>query len=290
MYAAKERGSHSYEIFDPAMRIAAERRSRLRHELDRALADDELRLHFQPIVDLGTGERIGVEALVRWEHPEQGLLSAGAFIGHAEGSGQITALGSWVLGAACDAAAELGPTCTMSVNVSAQQLQHEGFVGSVARALEQRRLPAEQLVLEITETAAVADLAGAIARLEELKALGVQLALDDFGTGYAPLSYLRRFPVDYLKIDHSFVAGIGTDDEDRAIVRGVIEMAHALGLRAVAEGVEEVEQLEALLDLGCDLGQGYYWMRPSPLSALPGWVPLPRAAGDLSMQTVPPLP
>jgi len=288
MYAAKARGSHSYEIFDPAMRVAAERRSRMRHELDRALADGELRVHFQPIVGLLSGDRLGVEALVRWQHPERGLLLPGDFVGLAEESGQITGLGSWVLSTACDAATELGPDCTISVNVSAQQLQHAGFVGSVARALEERRLPAARLVLEITETAALADLAGAIARLEELKALGVQLALDDFGTGYAPLSYLRRFPVDYLKIDRSFVAGISTNDEDRAIVRGVIEMAHALGLRAVAEGVEDTHQLQALQRLGCDLGQGYYWLRPGPLSALPGRVPLPRTADDLSTQKVPP--
>jgi diguanylate cyclase (GGDEF)-like protein/PAS domain S-box-containing protein len=289
MYAAKSRGSHCYEVFDPAMRIATERRARMRHDLERALTGDELRLHYQPIVDLRTGQRLGVEALVRWQHPERGLLAPREFIDHAEESGQIAALGSWVLDTACDAARDLSLDGYMSINVSARQLQQADFVSHVAAALEAHGLPAQRLVLEITETAAVADFDGAIARLTELKALGVQLALDDFGTGYSPLSYLRRFPVDYLKIDRSFVAGIGNSDEDRAIVRGVIDMAHALGLRSVAEGVEDARQRQVLADLGCDLGQGYYWMAPVPLDELPGWgVPSPRAAEDLSTQVVPP--
>ena len=289
MYAAKSRGSHCYEVFDERMRIATERRARLRHELERAVAGDELRLHYQPIVDLQTGHRIGVEALVRWEHPERGLLVPKDFIHHAEESGQITSLGHWVLDTACDAALDLEPDAHMSVNVSARQLQQPDFVQRVAEALDRRGLPAQRLVLEITETAAVADFDGALARLSELKSLGLQLALDDFGTGYSPLSYLRRFPVDYLKIDCSFVAGVAASEEDRAIVRGVIDMAHALGLKAIAEGVEDARQHEVLADLGCDLGQGYFWLAPVPLSALPGWrVPEPRAAGERSTQTVPP--
>ena len=289
MYAAKSRGSHCYDVFDPAMRQATERRARLRHDLDRALAGDELRLHYQPIVDLSTGKRIGVEALVRWQHPERGLLGPKDFIDHAEESGQITGLGQWVLSTACDAALDLERDAHMSVNVSARQLQQPDFVERVAQALEQRGLRPHRLVLEITETAAVADFDGAIARLTELKALGLQLALDDFGTGYSPLSYLRRFPVDYLKIDRSFVAGVSASSEDRAIVRGVIDMAHALGLQAIAEGVEDAQQQQVLTDLGCDLGQGYYWLPPVPLESLPGWaLPVPRAAGERSTQTVPP--
>jgi len=289
MYAAKSRGSHCYDVFDAGMRIATERRARLRHELERALVEDELRLHYQPIVDLRSGNRIGVEALVRWEHPERGLLVPRDFIDHAEDSGQITSLGHWVLSTACDAALDLERDAHMSVNVSARQLQQPDFVARVAQCLEQRGLPAQRLVLEITETAAVADFDGAIARLSELKALGLQLALDDFGTGYSPLSYLRRFPVDYLKIDRSFVAGVCASVEDRAIVRGVIDMAHALGLQAIAEGVEDAQQRDVLTELGCDLGQGYYWMAPVPLASLPGWgVPEPRAAGDRSTQMVPP--
>ncbi|MCU1599941.1 MAG: hypothetical protein JWO22_650, partial [Frankiales bacterium] len=289
MYSAKSRGAHRYEVFDPQMRVATEQRARLRHDLEQAVAGNQLRLHYQPIVDLRTGQRLGVEALVRWQHPERGLLPPSEFIAHAEESGQITAVGSWVLDTACDAALDLELDAHMSVNVSARQLQQVGFVDLVARVLADRDIPAHRLVLEITETAAVADIDNAIARLEELKALGVQLALDDFGTGYSPLSYLRRFPVDYLKIDKSFVAGVAESEEDRAIVRGVIDMAHALGLQAIAEGVEDAEQRAVLADLGCDLGQGYYWMAPVPLASLPGWaVPTPRAADDRSTQLVPP--
>jgi diguanylate cyclase (GGDEF)-like protein/PAS domain S-box-containing protein len=277
MYAAKARGSHCYDVFDPAMRVATERRARMRSELDRALGEDELRLHYQPIVDLHTGQRLGVEALVRWQHPDRGLLSPAEFIDQAEESGQITAIGAWVLGTACDAALQLELDAHMSINVSGRQLQQPDLVETIARALYDRDLPAHRLVLEITETAAVADIDSAIARLEELKSFGLQLALDDFGTGYSPLSYLRRFPVDYLKIDKSFVKGIAGNDEDRAIVRGVIDMAHALGLKAIAEGVEDARQRQILADLGCDLGQGFYWMAPVPLASLPGWsVPTPR--------------
>jgi diguanylate cyclase (GGDEF)-like protein/PAS domain S-box-containing protein len=281
MYAAKGRGSHCYDVFAPAMRVATERRSRIRTELERAITQEELRLHYQPIVDLSSGQRLGVEALVRWQHPERGLLPPLEFIDHAEESGQIAALGRWVIETACRAAGELEHDAHMSVNVSARQLQQPDLVDVVASALATHQLPAHRLVLEITETAAVADIDGAIARLEELKALGLQLALDDFGTGYSPLSYLRRFPVDYLKIDRSFVRGVAGSEEDRAIVRGVIDMAHALGLKAIAEGIEDGKQRQVLADLGCDLGQGYYWMAAVPLSDLPGWtLPSPRVSGE----------
>jgi diguanylate cyclase (GGDEF)-like protein/PAS domain S-box-containing protein len=277
MYAAKARGSHCFNVFEPAMRVATEMRSRARTELDHALGHDELRVHYQPIVDLRNGHTLGVEALVRWQHPERGLLSPVDFIDQAEESGQITAIGSWVLMTACRATRTLGPDTHMSVNVSARQLQQPDLVEVVAEALRQAALPAHRLVLEITETATVADIDGAITRLGELKALGLQLALDDFGTGYSPLSYLRRFPVDYLKIDRSFVRGIAASQEDRAIVRGVIDMAHALGLRAIAEGVEDADQQRTLTELGCDLAQGYLWMRPVPLESLPLWtLPAPR--------------
>ncbi len=272
MYAAKARGSHRYEIFQPAMRLATEHRSRMRTELDRALAGDELRLHYQPIVDLRTGHRRGVEALVRWQHPAGRLLPPKEFIKVAEDSGQIASLGQWVFRTACSDLVHLGPEIYMSVNVSARQLQLPNFVQSIAETLQDFDLPAPRLVLEITETAAVADLDGAIARLLELKALGLQLALDDFGTGYSPLSYLRRFPIDFLKIDRSFVQGVAARSEDRAIVRGVIDMAHALGLRTIAEGVEQADQHDVLRDLNCDLAQGYYWMAAVPLSSLPSAV------------------
>jgi diguanylate cyclase (GGDEF)-like protein/PAS domain S-box-containing protein len=287
MYAAKARGSHCFEVFDPAMRVASEMRSRARTEIDHALVHDEFRLHYQPIVDIQTGFHVGVEALVRWQHPDRGLLSPADFIDYAEESGQITAIGKWVLSTACHATAALPVDAHMSVNVSARQLQQPDLADLVAEALATTGLRADRLVLEITETSTVADIDGAIAKLEELKALGLQLALDDFGTGYSPLSYLRRFPVDYLKIDRSFVRGIGQSEEDKAIVRGVIDMAHALGLQAIAEGVEQQEQFDVLRELGCDLGQGYLWLRPVPLALLPTWrLPVPRPSSDSPSSSV----
>ncbi len=275
MYTAKERGKQRYDVFIPAMQTAMEARSRVRTELDRALSRGELVLHYQPVVDLRTGRKIGVEALVRWEHPERGLLAPEAFIGHAEDSGQILGIGAWVLETACRAARDLPEDARMSVNVAARQLQHPALVADVRAALTSSGLPAARLTLEITETATLsgtqADVEAMIARLAELRALGVQVALDDFGTGYSPLSYLRRYPVDLLKIDRSFVTGIVGGAEDEAIVRGVVEMAHALGMRALAEGVETQEQADLLTGLGCDFGQGYLWMRPAPLEQVRRW-------------------
>ena len=281
MYAAKARGGHCYDTFNAAMRVATELRSRVRTEIDHALMHTEFHLLYQPIVDLRTSGHLGVEALIRWQHPVRGLLSPADFMDHAEASGQITAIGAWVLGTACQATAHLPADAHMSINVAARQLQQPGFVGVVAEALRSSGLQAERLVLEITETAAMADIDGAITRLSELKSLGLQLALDDFGTGYSPLSYLRKFPVDYLKIDRSFVRGLAYSAEDKAIVRGVVDMAHALGLQAIAEGVEDAAQHDILVELGCDLGQGFLWMHPVPLDELPGWsLPKPRAAPE----------
>ena len=268
MYAAKARGSNCYEIFRPEMRVAAESRSRVRMDLDLALVQDEFWLHYQPIVDLQTGDRLGVEALIRWMHPERGLLNPADFIDHAEMSGQIGPIGEWALRTACNATAQLPSDVYTSVNISARQLRLPRLAEVVAQALEASGLPAERLVLEITETATVSDMTGAIARLKELKALGLQVALDDFGTGYSPLTHLRSFPVDILKIDRSFVRNVMHSEEDRAIVKGVIQIAHRLGLRTVAEGIEKPRQLEIMRELGCDSGQGYLWTEPVPLEAL----------------------
>ncbi|HWJ80803.1 MAG TPA: EAL domain-containing protein [Nocardioides sp.] len=268
MYAAKARGSNCYEVFRPEMRVAAESRSRVRLELDAALLQDEFWLHYQPIVDLHSTERLGVEALMRWRHPHRGLLAPADFIDHAETSGQIGPIGEWALRTACHAMSRVASDVYTSVNISARQLRLPQLTRVVAETLEVSGLPAERLVLEITETATVSDMSGAVARLRELKSLGVQIALDDFGTGYSPLTQLRSFPVDQLKIDRSFVRDVVHSQEDRAIVRGVIEIAHRLGLRTVAEGIEEARQLEIMRDLGCDSGQGYLWTRPVPLEQL----------------------
>ncbi|PZS35536.1 MAG: protein kinase [Pseudonocardiales bacterium] len=279
MYAAKARGKHGFEIFEPAMQAAAKIRSQLRTEIDRALARGEFRLHYQPILDLRSGRTVGVEALIRWQHPERGLLEPLEFINYAEESGQIVEIGAWVLDQACLDAADFGPGMHMNVNVSARQLHHPGLISDINDALAASGLAEDRLTLEITETATVSDgnaglHSGAqtpIARLSTLKQMGLQVALDDFGTGYSSLSHLRRFPADYVKIDRSFVRDITNTAEDAAIVRGVIELAHALGLRAVAEGVETAEQLDVLMSLGCDQGQGFLWLAPAPLDEATAW-------------------
>jgi diguanylate cyclase (GGDEF)-like protein len=269
MYTAKAGGGNCASVFKPAMRADAESRSRVRTDIDQALLNNEFLLFYQPIVDLQSGVQQGVEALVRWMHPERGLLTPADFIDHAESSGQIAAIGQWVLGAACQAAALSTGDGYVSVNISARQLRLPNLVHVVSDGLEATGLAPERLVLEITETATVGDLEGAIDRLRELKELGLKIALDDFGTGYSPLSYLRSFPVDFLKIDQSFVRDIAHSPEDRAIVAGVIDIAHALGLATIAEGVEEPSQRDIMTELGCDFGQGFLWVRPAPLAELP---------------------
>jgi EAL domain-containing protein (putative c-di-GMP-specific phosphodiesterase class I) len=255
--------------------VAVERSS-LRTDLEWALQREELAVHYQPLVDVTTGVVRGFEALLRWEHPKRGLLAPGEFIELAEESGLIVSIGSWVLRRAC-AQAEVwrraaGRGLTMAVNVSARQLQDPGLVGEIATALQESALDPGALVLEITESATVEDTEGVITRLGELKALGVGLAIDDFGTGYSSLSYLRRFPVDQLKIDRSFVAGVATNAEDRAITASVINLGHALGIQVVAEGVETKEQLENLSAMGCDLAQGYNWLRPADTHHVSDWL------------------
>lgn len=277
MYAAKARGKGRYEVFEPAMRAATESRSRLRVERAQALERQEFCLLYQPIMDLRTGDRAGVEALIRWQHPQRGLLHPRAFIDYAEDSTQIVAIGTWVLGTASRETSRLGPDDHTSVNVSARQLQHPNFEQSVIGALAASGLAPDRLILEITETGSITDTRGASATLQALKQLGIQFALDDFGTGYSPLSYLRQFPVDYLKVDRSFVRSMTTNRQDAAVVRGVVEMAHALGMRVVAEGVEQTAQRDLLQEMGCDLAQGYLWMRPAPMEQLAGAsAPLPR--------------
>lgn len=276
MYLAKARGKGRYELFEPAMRTAAVERSSLKTELELAERRGELVVHYQPIVRISAGTTTGFEALVRWDHPKRGLLAPDSFIPVAEESGLVHPIGAWVLRQACRQAQELsasaGRPVEMSVNVSTRQLQHPGLLREVAAALEESGLDPGLLVLEITESATVQDAETTIGKLRQLKDLGVRLAIDDFGTGYSSLAYLRRFPVDRLKVDRSFVAGLGRNVEDTAIVASVIGLAHTFGLEAVAEGVETVGQLEELARLGCDLAQGYNWARPEPAARLARWL------------------
>jgi diguanylate cyclase (GGDEF)-like protein/PAS domain S-box-containing protein len=271
MYLAKDRGRARFEVFDEAMRDESTERLLLENALRRAPERGELRALYQPIVRLEDGSMVAAEALVRWDHPERGLLAASQFVPLAEETGIIVSVGGWVLNEACRQAATWsgnGHVPAVSVNLSARQLSRPDLVDAVAHALEDSGLNPDRLWLEITESVLMEDADTAVAALERLRALGVHLCVDDFGTGYSSLAYLRRFPVDALKVDQSFVAGLGQDPEDSAIVEAVVSMAHSLHLSVVAEGVETEEQLARLRDLGCELAQGFYFAAPVPSAAL----------------------
>ena len=268
MYRAKERGRGRCEVFDAAMRAGAVRRLETERELRHALDRDELELHYQPVVALGSGEIVGLEALVRWNHPERGLLDPGEFVSIAEDSGLIEPIGRWVQETACRQALgwhALRPDqrpLDVAVNLSARQVAHRDLAGQVREVLARTGLDPVNLRLEVTESVLVEESASAMATLEALSELGVRLVLDDFGTGYSSLAYLNRFPFDALKIDRSFVDGLGLEQERTAIVEAVIGMARALSLDAIAEGVENEEQLSELRRLGCDFAQGHLFSRP----------------------------
>jgi len=290
MYRAKETGKARHEVFRPEMNERALKRLSLEGELRRALERDELRVHFQPQVLLSTELQehlrasgrmtivaqkasespriVGMEALVRWEHPERGLLPPDEFVPFAEENGLIVPIGRWVLEQACRQAREWQEQnpgnlpLMMNVNVSAAQFRSPELVEDVARVLRETGLEAGMLTLEITESVLLEEAQANADTLEQLKALGVRLAIDDFGTGYSSLSYLKRLPVDYLKIDRSFVTNLEQDSKDRLLVSGVIYLAHGLGLKVIAEGVEKAEQLAHLQGMGCDMAQGYYFSRP----------------------------
>ncbi|HEY7250854.1 MAG TPA: EAL domain-containing protein [Methylomirabilota bacterium] len=274
MYHAKGKGKARYEVFDKSMNAPAQERMDLELDLRNAVTRGEFTLHYQPVVDLPTGRITEVEALVRWRHPQRGLLFPADFVGLSEETGLIVPLGRWVLHEACRQTrqwqlASPGTPLAISVNISARQLQQPGLVEEIAAVLRDTRLDPSTLRLEITETVVMHDAPATLAKLEALKALGVQLAIDDFGTGYSSLGYLKRFPVDTLKIDRSFVKGIGGNVEDSAIVRAVITVAKSLNLSVTAEGIETAEQLEHLRTLGCDHGQGYFFAKPLTSDRVP---------------------
>jgi len=270
MYRAKELGKGRCEVFDASMRRRAVERLELESSLRGAVERGELRLEYQPQVRLPEGTISGVEALVRWQHPEHGLIAPLNFIPIAEQTSLILPIGAWVLREACRQAALWDvPDLAISVNVSPRQLSEAGFPDEVAATLRASGLAPERLCLEITETAVLADVEASTAVLGRLKALGVRLAIDDFGVGHASLRHLRQLlPVDTLKIDKSFVDGILADHEDSAIVESVIRLAHSLGLEAVAEGVEHGDQAARLGELHCQTAQGYHFARPQPAEAI----------------------
>jgi diguanylate cyclase (GGDEF)-like protein/PAS domain S-box-containing protein len=274
MYRAKAQGTGRWDVHRSGSTDPGTDRLVLLEQLRAAIRDGELQVHYQPRQHLTSGTMSGVEALVRWRHPTRGLLQPAEFIDAAEQSGLIRDLGAWVLTEAVQQAVRWdraggSPGLQMAVNLSARQLADPGLVPRVAGTLARAGLPASRLVLELTETALMGDPESALDTLRELRALGVLLAVDDFGTGYSSFTHLKRFPVDELKIDRSFVAGMTTDAGDWAIVASCVHLAHAMGLVAVAEGVESPEGRDALRVLGCDQAQGFFFGRPVPAAAVP---------------------
>jgi diguanylate cyclase (GGDEF)-like protein/PAS domain S-box-containing protein len=265
LYAAKHQGIGRIEAYQPTMHAATFERLALSADLRRAVEREDFLVHYQPITQLDTGRLLGFEALVRWQHPERGLVSPAEFIPLAEETGLIVPLGRFVLGEACRQLQEWRsqyPWLTVSVNLSARQLQDPGLVEDIERVLFETHLPPAALVLEITESLLLRDTDNSIAKLHALKTLGVQLALDDFGTGYSSLSYLQRLPMDVLKIDKSFVDHVTSGQKEAALIRTILTLGQMLDLRTVAEGVESVEQVQALRRMGCRHGQGYYFGHP----------------------------
>ena len=278
MYMAKERGRARIEVFDPKSHGMVLDKIRIRNELHGALERGEFRVYYQPIVELRTGRVPGVEALLRWQHPERGLLHPGEFLAMAEENGLISPIGAWVLEQSCrqavawDAerrvAGSRGDPMSVSVNLSPRQLIEPNFVDDVASIVAATEIAPQSVWLEITEGALAADTETTLGVLRRLRALGLRLAIDDFGTGYASLGYLKSFPVELLKIDRSFVVGLGTGKEDATIVRSVIDLARSLGLECVAEGIERPQQLEELRALGCSYVQGFLLGVPLPADVL----------------------
>jgi diguanylate cyclase (GGDEF)-like protein len=273
LYQAKDSGRDTYRFFSEKMNIDAQEQLHLQGQLRNAVRNQEFVLHYQPQIDIESGRIVGAEALVRWQHPEQGLIYPGRFIPLAERSGLIIPMGEWVLNEACRQAQhwrEDGVPMLMAVNLSALQFRRGNLLETVGDALETSGLPAELLELELTESILLQDIDVAIRTLHSLKEMGVKLSIDDFGTGYSSLSYLKRLAVNKLKIDQTFVRDMAEDPDSAAIVRAVIQLGHTLQLTVIAEGVENDAQLAYLRNYGCDEVQGYFFSRPVPAQEFVG--------------------
>jgi diguanylate cyclase (GGDEF)-like protein len=279
--AAKARGKAQTVVFTEALRAQAVSRFELEGELWRALEHDQLEMYYQPLVRLADSEPVGVEALLRWHHPKRGLLPAAHFVHIAEEIGALPEIDRWALGEACRLAGELparddSPPLPVFVNLGPQRLRDPGIVDEVRGALERSGLGPGRLTIEIVESARLDEVGDASQRLAELKALGVRLALDDFGSGYASFGHLQRLAVDLLKIDRMFVEGVENEGGERALVRAIVRLAQALDLEVVAEGIERAEQRDALIELGCGAGQGWFLARPMPRGELLEYLARPR--------------
>ncbi len=274
LYRAKADSSVRHTLFDPSMSAETIHRLDLESGLRRAVERHELRVFYQPLVDLATDHIVGLEALVRWQHPTRGLIPPLSFIPLAEETGLILPIGRWVLETACRQARQwqlafpAEPPLTISVNLSARQFAQPDLVELVSQILAQTGLPPSSLELEITESVVMDESEAGIRALRALRDVGCRLALDDFGTGYSSLSYLKSLPLDTIKIDRSFIAGLAGEDANLPIVQAVIGLAHGLGIDVTAEGIETADQLGWLRDLVCDRGQGYYYARPLPAEEL----------------------
>jgi diguanylate cyclase (GGDEF)-like protein/PAS domain S-box-containing protein len=283
MYAAKAQGKARHAVFDPSMRVRARSRLEMEAELRAAIATEAFVLHYQPIIELATGRIVGLEALVRWRHPDRGMVPPNDFIPLAEESGLIVPLGRLIMATACRRLRSLHDgvpglqKLTMSVNVSPRQAVEPGFVAEVAQILGETGVDASSIVLEITESLMLHESEVSDGSLRTLRDMGVKLVVDDFGTGFSALEYFKRFAVEGLKIDRSFIDGLGQSREDTAIVTATLAFATALDLTVTAEGVETADQLDRLRGLGCELGQGFYFARPVPAEELPALL----AAGPL---------
>jgi diguanylate cyclase (GGDEF)-like protein len=272
MYRAKDMGRNTFQFYQPEMNASAGARLNLERRLRRALRDDEFLLHYQPQVDIGSGQIVGIEALVRWSDPEDGLVLPSSFIPVAEECGLIGPLSEWVLREACrqnKAWQDEGlPPARVSVNLSARVFQQRDIAKLVMQVLAETGLEPRYLELELTESTIMRNAEEAVSMLNELHALGIGLAIDDFGTGYSSLSYLKRFPVDRLKIDRSFVSDIGVSGDDETITSAIIALAHSLKLQVIAEGVETLAQLDFLKARACDEMQGFYFAKPLSTAAI----------------------
>jgi EAL domain-containing protein (putative c-di-GMP-specific phosphodiesterase class I) len=293
VHAAQEKGRNTYQFYSQSMNVALAERLSLETDLRRALERSEFVLHYQPQVDIRRWEIVGVEALIRWQHPERGMVSPMTFIPLAEEVGLIDQIGQWVLRTACAQQVAWGAyglgEVSIAVNLSGVQFQQADLVESIRTIVRETGANPARLELELTESTAMHDAENAVVTFQQLKAMGFSLSIDDFGTGYSSLAYLKRFPIDTIKIDRAFVKDLASESEQAAIAITIITMAHGLKLRVLAEGVETQPQLDILRDQGCDAIQGYFFSHPLPRSPREGRSRTPRGiekGGPLSLQQI----